>query len=108
MRNLLPRLEPGSLKGVTLAFDLDGTLVDTAPDLLGTLNIILADHGLPPLPLSSASSLVGKGAKVMLERGFAAAGQSLPPDQAESLFDRFIEIYLGRIADESQIGRAHV
>ncbi len=102
MSDLPVRLVSGSLEGVTLAFDLDGTLVDTAPDLMGTLNAILADHSLPPLPLSAARSLVGKGAKAMLERGFAAAGQSLAPDQTQPLFDRFIEIYLGRIANESR------
>lgn len=102
MSDLPLRLVPGSLDGATLAFDLDGTLVDTAPDLMGTLNTILADHTLAPLPISAARTLVGKGAKTMLERGFAASGQTLTPDQANHLFDRFIEIYLGRIADESR------
>ena len=102
MSVLPPLFAPDSLIGITLAFDLDGTLVDTAPDLMGTLNTILHDHALPPLPLSAARSLVGKGAKVMLERGFAASGQTLDPDRSQILFDRFIEIYLGRIAKESR------
>lgn len=102
MSVLPPMFAPDRLIGTTLAFDLDGTLVDTAPDLMGTLNTILHDHGLPPLPLSAAKSLVGKGAKIMLERGFAASGQSLSPEQSHGLFDRFIDIYLGRIAKESR------
>ena len=50
MSVLPPLFAPDSLMGTTLAFDLDGTLVDTAPDLMGTLNTILHDHALPPLP----------------------------------------------------------
>jgi phosphoglycolate phosphatase len=85
-----------------IAFDLDGTLVDTAPDLMGTLNTVLGEQGLPPLAYEMAPLLVGRGAKVMLERGFAADGKPLEEPEASRLFDRFIEVYLGRIADESR------
>jgi phosphoglycolate phosphatase len=84
-----------------VAFDLDGTLIDTAPDLIGTLNVILAEEGLAPVALSDARHLVGRGAKVMIQRGFAQAGAQLDPSRLDGLFDRYIEIYLGRIADES-------
>jgi phosphoglycolate phosphatase len=93
---------PGSLIGTTLAFDLDGTLVDTAPDLMGTLNIILGEHGLAPLPLSAARNLIGKGAKALLDRGFAQSGQSLDGEQSDRLFARFLDIYQARIAQESR------
>lgn len=82
-------------------FDLDGTLIDTAPDLIGSLNMVLAEQGLPPVALADARHLVGRGAKAMIERGFAQAGTPLPEDQVPALFDRFIEIYMGRIAQES-------
>jgi phosphoglycolate phosphatase len=85
-----------------IAFDLDGTLVHTAPDLMGALNILLAEEGLPPLPLETAPMLVGRGAKIMIERGFAAAGEPLHEPRASALFDRYIELYLARIADESR------
>jgi phosphoglycolate phosphatase len=75
--------------------------VNTAPDLMGALNVLLTDEGLPPLPLKAASSLVGKGAKIMIERGFAAAGEPLDPDRATALFERYIALYRARIADES-------
>lgn len=92
----------GRLDGAVIAFDLDGTLVDTAPDLMGTLNALLGEQNLPPLAYETAPLLVGRGAKVMIERGFAAAGEPLDEDRASRLFQRYIEMYLARIADESR------
>jgi phosphoglycolate phosphatase len=91
-----------SLAGATIAFDLDGTLVDTAPDLIGALNHLLHDQSLPELPLASARLMVGKGARALIERGFSAAGAHLEPAVIPDLTDRFIAIYLERIADESR------
>jgi phosphoglycolate phosphatase len=88
--------------GATIALDLDGCLVDTAPDLIGTLNIILGEHGHAGLPLVSARTVVGHGARAMISLGFEAVGEALDPDQMERLFDRFIELYVARIADESR------
>jgi len=53
----------------TIAFDLDGTLVDTAPDLISALNHILDREGLPPVPLQSARNMIGAGARKLIERG---------------------------------------
>ena len=92
----------GRFAGVVIAFDLDGTLVDTAPDLMGALNTLLGEEGLPPLAYETAPLLVGRGAKVMIERGFAAAGEPLDEARASRLFERYISLYLGRIADESR------
>ena len=91
------------LQGVVIAFDLDGTLVDTAPDLMGALNTLLGQESLPPLAYATAPLLVGRGAKIMIERGFAAAGEPLDEARASSLFERYITLYLGRIADRSVI-----
>jgi len=84
-----------------IVFDLDGTLIDTAPDLIGALNGVLAEEGLPSADLSQARHLVGQGAKAMIQRGFAQAGAALDEVTLERLFGRFIDIYLGRIALES-------
>jgi hypothetical protein len=85
----------------TESFDLDGTLVDTAPYLMGTLNTILADQGLATLPMEAARNLIGKGAKALLERGFTASGRSLDAEQSDRLFQQFLDIYLSRIAQEA-------
>jgi phosphoglycolate phosphatase len=91
-----------ALQGATIAFDLDGTLVDTAPDLIGTLNVLLKEEGLPALPLSEARPFIGRGARWMIERGFQAAGATLDEARAPELFDRFIGYYLDHIAEESR------
>jgi phosphoglycolate phosphatase len=96
------RDELGDLTGVTIAFDLDGTLVDTAPDLVGALNETLAEAGHPPLAFDAVRLMVGRGAKALLERGFAAAGDPLDAERAPPLVERFIAVYLGRIARESR------
>jgi phosphoglycolate phosphatase len=84
-----------------LIFDLDGTLAETAGDLIGTLNVILAREGLPALPLASARNLLGAGARALIARGFDQAGQSLAPAKLEQLFNAFLDHYDAHIADNS-------
>lgn len=91
-----------SLQGAVIAFDLDGTLVDTAPDLIGTLNVLLKEEGLPAQPVDEARPFIGRGARWLIERGFEAAGQHLHPARVQPLFDRFIAHYQEHIADESR------
>ena len=93
--------ETGALAGDTIAFDLDGTLVDTAPDIVGTLNLLLLDEGLPALSIEDARPMIGRGAVALIERGFRAAGAPLAEGRVPALFARFIDIYRSRIADES-------
>ena len=85
-----------------VVFDLDGTLVDTAPDLVATLNTILARGGLPPVDYESARNMVGGGARLMLERGLAAAGQNLPVATVDGLTRDFIDHYAAHLADTSR------
>ena len=89
------------LEGWTLAFDLDGTLVETHEDLVGTLNRMLALNNLPEVPMEGARDLIGGGARALLKHGFALAGA--PAEQAEdpALFDAFIADYVEHIADHS-------
>jgi phosphoglycolate phosphatase len=86
----------------TVVFDLDGTLVDSAPDLVATLNIIFAREGLPPVPYDTARNLVGGGARSMIQRSLAAEGRKLDAAQVERLVEDFIEHYAAHIADRSR------
>lgn len=89
------------LDGWTIAFDLDGTLVESAPDLIGTLNRLLVRAGHPEVPLASARHLVGHGALALLRHGFEEAGATLEEAAAPALFDDFIADYRAHIADRS-------
>jgi phosphoglycolate phosphatase len=86
-----------------LVFDLDGTLADTARDLIATLNVLLVREGLPTVAPSAARSLVGAGARALIERGFALNGAPLAPARVEPLVQDFLEHYEAHIADESEL-----
>jgi phosphoglycolate phosphatase len=89
------------LEGWTIAFDLDGTLVETAPDLVGTLNRLLVQRDLPPVPLEAARNLIGHGAVALLKRGFEAAGAQWDEAASPALLKAFLADYLEHIADHS-------
>jgi phosphoglycolate phosphatase len=91
-----------ALSGAVIALDLDGTLVDTAHDLIGTLNWLLAEEGVGALSLDEARPFIGRGARWMIERGFQAAEAPLAPERVQPLFDRFIARYEAHIADDSR------
>jgi phosphoglycolate phosphatase len=63
--------------------------------------MILREEGLPTLPFDEVRLMVGRGARALLERGFAAAGQPLDAQTAPKLVERFIALYLDRITQES-------
>jgi phosphoglycolate phosphatase len=81
-------------------FDLDGTLVDSAPDLCGVVNRMLDEYGRARLALDDIRKMVGDGAAKLIERGFGATG-GLPAPLPE-LTKRFIALYERRIADETR------
>jgi phosphoglycolate phosphatase len=85
---------------LTIVFDLDGTLIDTAPDLIDTLNFILAQEGLPALPYATARNMIGAGAKVLIERALAAEGRAA--SEIDRLYKAFIAYYAAHIADRSR------
>lgn len=89
------------LIGWTIAFDLDGTLVETHEDLVGTLNRLLATKGLPPCPMEGAAELIGGGARDMLLHGFVQAGASAEEARDPALFEAFMVDYTAHIADHS-------
>ena len=90
------------MAGPTIVFDLDGTLIDTAPDLVATLNVILTREGLSPLAYDLARNLVGGGAKAMIARGLEAGGRPCPASRLEELFADFIAHYSEHLTERSQ------
>jgi phosphoglycolate phosphatase len=87
---------------LTVVFDLDGTLVDTAPDLIGALNFILHREGLPPMPLHSARNMIGAGARKLIERGLELEGRAMGAEDVTRLTGDFIDYYAAHIADASR------
>ncbi len=86
----------------TIVFDLDGTLIDTAPDLIHTLNLVLAQEGLPAIPFAAARNLIGGGAQIMIQRALAAEGRDATDAEMERLYGAFIAYYSEHIADQSR------
>ena len=86
----------------TVVFDLDGTLVDTAPDLIAALNFVLGREGLPPVPLKSARNMIGAGARKLIERGLELEGRTMSLDDVDAADRRFHRLlrraYRGRLA----------
>jgi phosphoglycolate phosphatase len=87
----------------TIVFDLDGTLVDTAPDLIDTLNVVFAREGLPAVPYEAARNAIGSGAKAMIARGVEAEGRVVSPAKLEHMFADFIAHYSEHLADRSRL-----
>ncbi|HLZ02008.1 MAG TPA: HAD-IA family hydrolase [Bradyrhizobium sp.] len=86
----------------TIVFDLDGTLVDTAPDLISALNFVLEREGLPPMPLQSARNLIGAGARKLIERGLESEGRVMTVKEIDRLTTDFIDYYASHIAVTSR------
>jgi phosphoglycolate phosphatase len=86
----------------TIVFDLDGTLVDTAPDLIVTLNAILARHQVPAVAFDAARAMIGAGVKPLLQRALASQGLQFPPAEIDRLFREYLELYSAHIADYSR------
>ena len=85
----------------TIVFDLDGTLVDTAPDLVATLNAVLAREGYSPVAYEEARIMIGGGARHMLARALSEQGAAVGPGDLDRLFADFILHYAAHIADRS-------
>lgn len=85
-----------------LVFDLDGTLVDTAHDLIGALNAALVGDGVPSVPEAMVGHLVGNGARVMIERGLAYHRVSAGAARIERLVQAFLAHYAENVAVASR------
>jgi len=81
----------------TLVFDLDGTLVDSAGDLAGALNVLLAGAGRAELSVAETRTLIGGGAQILIQRAWKRTGDPVDPAQLEGLYRRFLEVYQQRL-----------
>lgn len=74
-------------------FDLDGTLADTAPDLIATLNVVLDGEGVPRLAMAQGRELIGAGGRALIERGLQAGGRPVTPAELDRLYRKFLLHY---------------
>ena len=84
-----------------LIFDLDGTLADTAPDLLGATNAVLAARDRPELDLTSLRHMVGFGARALILQAMEASGAPVTEEDLPPLVEIFLSHYRDHIADGS-------
>ncbi|MBN9073373.1 MAG: phosphoglycolate phosphatase [Rhizobiales bacterium] len=78
---------------LAVLFDLDGTLIDSAPDIRGAVNELLERHALGPLSLDAVKSMIGQGVKVLVERAFRACGRPLEGEALENVHLEMLDIY---------------
>ncbi len=103
---ILPRFSQSFLEPMpapALIFDLDGTLVDTAPDLLGATNAVMAHRGLPGIAPDMLRHLVGHGARALIERAMETAGAAVTAQELPALLEVFLAHYREHIADGSVV-----
>lgn len=90
------------MRDLTVIFDLDGTLVDTAPDLIAAANHALSDIGLAPVPGEVLEPAIALGARFMILDGLKHTGRQLPDEEIDRLLSLFLEHYLANIANQSR------
>lgn len=92
-----------TLNGARIAFDLDGTLVDTAPDLVRALNESVTPLGFDPVPVEAVRAMVGRGARALIRRAFVREGRPEPhEDLVEDRLEVFMDAYRADIARHSR------
>lgn len=87
----------------TVIFDLDGTLVDSAPDLSDALDALLAERDLEELGLDRARQLIGHGVAELVRRGLEVRGQTPGPEALSEAVQRFLKHYTQNLSRKSQI-----
>jgi phosphoglycolate phosphatase len=90
-----------TLRWRNVVFDLDGTLVDTAPDLCGALNWVLERAGLPPVAVDDVRHMVGEGARNLIKRGLAAHGPAPTANEVEDHVVHFLDHYRRNLSAHS-------
>ena len=91
-----------NLGQLTIVFDLDGTLIDTAPDLTAATNHALAALGLEPVGVAELRPFIGHGSQAMIAAGLRMKGKQVGEHELLHLHDRFLEFYAGNVAVNSR------
>lgn len=78
----------------SVLFDLDGTLIDSAPDLHAALNRLLAERGLRTATLLAVQRMIGDGARKLVQRGLEAAGETVDAAALDRAEERFLQLYM--------------
>lgn len=90
------------LSGCTIAFDLDGTVVDTAPDIGKALNVVMASQGLPPASLEDVRNFIGQGGRTLIVRACAVHKVHHSEAELDRLTEGFIDAYAQDISSDSR------
>ncbi|CAA7621759.1 phosphoglycolate phosphatase [Magnetospirillum sp. UT-4] len=91
------------MRPAAIVFDLDGTLIDSAPDVRAALNRLLAEEGRPKLTLAAVQDMVGEGAGPLMERAWAATGAPADRGAVPALVERYLAHYRAHPADETVV-----
>lgn len=86
-----------------ILFDLDGTLLHSAPDIADSLNQLMVLEGMPEFPLESVMKMVGGGVSLLVERALATHGRKVDEEAHTALVKRFLEIYTPRAAEKTRL-----
>ena len=86
------------MQGLTIVFDLDGTLVETAPDLIGATNHVMGLAGLAPVEAPAIRAVISFGARAMIEKGLALHASPRPASEVDRLLGHFLAHYAANIA----------
>lgn len=90
------------LEGVAISFDLDGTLVDTAPDLVRSTNMVMDKAGLAHISLSTVRGMVGQGARALIVKAASVAGVTFTDADMEGHIAHFLDVYQAGITELSR------
>lgn len=86
-----------------ILFDLDGTLIDSAPDITAAVNELLAGRDLPPFPVETVTTMIGDGMPKLVERAFEASGNPLAGRALEQVVNDMTPIYLRHLTGRSSL-----
>jgi phosphoglycolate phosphatase len=91
------------MDAATIVFDLDGTLADTARDLVRTLNVVLEQEGVEAVAFEDARDLIGAGARPLIERGLTLRRHQVSAERLDSLYRYFLDYYHANIAVDTRL-----